>query len=713
MNVAYLAPLIGLVVALAILGGALLLIRRPIARPPGPTPDVPAGRRVVVVGGGFGGLQAVHKLRRADVDVTLIDRRNFHLFQPLVYQVATGALSPGEIAAPLRSVFSRARNVRVLLGEVASVDLARRVVVLAPPVEELPPVEVPYDTLIVAAGSKYSYFGHDEWAEFAPEVKSLESALDVRHRILAAFEAAELESDPERRASWLTFAVVGAGPTGVEMAGQIAELARDTLPRDFRAMDPSTGRILLVEAGPRVLAGFPADLSESAEHQLEHLGVTTMIDSLVVGVDDEGIELEHPGGARERVGARTVVWAAGVAAASLAGRLASAAGAEVDRAGRITVEPDLTLRGYPEVLALGDMARVRSADGGIQDLPGVAPVAMQQGRYAARVVKRRLAGKEVAPFKYVDKGNLATIGRARAVADIKRVHFGGPLAWLLWLGIHIFYLIGFQNRLLVLLRWSFSFMTRGRGARLITGEGAPSRVRVLDVALRVRGRSLDRDRPRRVDREPAGEHRRQRRGLRAGGAQRHRGDLGAQQPLPRGAADRRARHADLALPPQPRAVREAAQHGAGDVADRDADLRAVPGRAPAARRHRDARHDHAGRRRAARLVADDVLLQPARRGPQPARRLRARRRRRARRFVPQPCGEGGRVVVGAAHRPRRRRHRQPLRVRHRRRPGRHRRRLRRRQRRRPPLRRPPPVAPPGAAGPEPGARRRLANAGRG
>jgi NADH dehydrogenase len=478
MNAAYLAPLIGLVVAAALAGIALLLIRRPVARPPGPTPHVPAGRRVVVIGGGFGGLQAVNKLRRGDVDVTLIDRRNFHLFQPLVYQVATGALSPGEIASPLRAVFKRAKNVRVLLGEVSEVDLERRVVLVHPPMEELPAVEVPYDQLIVSAGSKYSYFGHAEWAELAPEVKSLESALDVRRRILRAFEAAELEEDPRKRAEWLTFAVVGAGPTGVEMAGQIAELARDALPRDFRAMDPAAGRILLVEAGPRVLAGFPPDLSDSAERQLDGLGVTSMVDSMVVGIDEDGVELESPDGERRRVGARTVVWAAGVAAASLAGRLAKAAGAEVDRAGRITVEPDLSLPGHPEVLALGDMARVRSVDGEVQDLPGVAPVAMQQGRYAARVVLRRLAGREIKPFKYVDKGNLATIGRARAVADLKGLHFGGPLAWLLWLGIHIFYLIGFQNRLLVLLRWSFSFLTRGRGARLITGEETPRSVRV-------------------------------------------------------------------------------------------------------------------------------------------------------------------------------------------------------------------------------------------
>ena len=344
--------------------------------------------------------------------------------------------------------------------------------------EDLPSAEVPYDQLIVSTGSNYSYFGHPEWAAFAPEVKSLERALEVRRRILAAFEAAEMETDPVKRAEWLTFAVVGAGPTGVEMAGQIAELARDALPRDFRAMDPTAGRILLVEAGPRVLAAFPPDLSESAERQLEGLGVTSMKNATVVGIDGDGVELESPDGKRQRVGARTVVWAAGVAAASLAGRLAAAAGAEVDRAGRITVEPDLSLPGHPEVLALGDMARVRSVDGEIQNLPGVAPVAMQQGRYAAKVVMRRLTGHEVKPFKYVDKGNLATIGRARAVAEIKSVHFGGALAWLLWLGIHIFYLIGFQNRLLVLLRWSFSFLTRGRGARLITGEETWRSVRV-------------------------------------------------------------------------------------------------------------------------------------------------------------------------------------------------------------------------------------------
>jgi NADH dehydrogenase len=465
---AEIAPILGLAAGVVIAGLAVALVRRPRT----PRATLPPGQRVVVIGGGFGGLQALHKLRKLPVEVTLIDRRNFHLFQPLVYQVATGALSPGEIATPLRSIYKRARNVRVLLGEAGEVDLERQVVEIQPTVGDLTPMEVPYDILIAAGGSKYSYFGHPEWAEHAPEVKSLESALDVRHRILRAFEAAELEADPARRRDWLTFVVVGAGPTGVEMAGQIAELARDTLPEDYRMVDTAEGRILLVEAGPRVLAGFPPDLSESAQHQLEHLGVTCLLDSMVVDIDEDGVVLQKSGGRTERVDSRTVVWAAGVAAASIAGRLAAAAGQETDRAGRVIVEPDLTLPGHPEVIALGDMVRVRGPDGEIEDLPGVAPVAMQQGRYAARLVGRRIAGKPVKPFHYVDKGNLATIGRARAVAEIKRMHFGGPLAWLLWLGIHIFYLIGFQNRVLVLLRWAFSFVTRGRGARLITGEAA-------------------------------------------------------------------------------------------------------------------------------------------------------------------------------------------------------------------------------------------------
>jgi NADH dehydrogenase len=423
--------------------------------------------RVVVIGGGFGGLQAVKALRGAPVDVTLIDRRNFHLFQPLMYQVATGALSPGEIAAPLRWIFRREKNVRVMLAEVTEFHLDAHEVVVQPPIDEAAPEQVSYDTLIVAGGSAYSYFGHDEWREPAPEVKSLESALDARRRILEAFEAAELEDDPERRAAWLTFAVVGAGPTGVELAGQIGELARDTLPRDFRDIDPRQGRVLLIEQADRVLTAFPEQLSHRAERALEQIGVTPVLGHLVVGVDDEGVTIQGADGSR-RVPARTVIWAAGVQASSLAAALAAPTGAELDRTGRVTVNPDLTLPGHPEVMALGDMVRVADARGEGVELPGVAPVAMQQGRYAARVVRDRLRGRTTPPFHYRDKGNLATIGRAKAVADIRGLRLSGFLAWMTWLVVHLFYLVGFQNRVLVMIRWAISFVTRGRGARLIT-----------------------------------------------------------------------------------------------------------------------------------------------------------------------------------------------------------------------------------------------------
>jgi NADH dehydrogenase len=427
-----------------------------------------SAHRVVIVGGGFGGLEAALGLRGAPVEVTLVDRRNFHLFQPLTYQVATGALSPGEVAYPLRAIFKRDRNVRVLLAEVERFDLERREVVLRS-VAGLPaPEPVPYDTLIVAGGSRYSYFGHDEWSAHAAEVKSLESALTVRSSILAAFEAAEIERDPDRREQWLTFVVVGAGPTGVEMAGQIAELARDTLRRDFRTADPGSGHILLVEAADRVLTGFPPSLSAKAERSLRKLGVTPVLGATVVDVDENGVTIEAADRARRRIPARTVVWAAGVTASGLATALAELTTAEQDRAGRVTVESDLTLPGHPEVLALGDMVRVRGRDGSSITLPGVAPVAMQQGRYAAKAVRARLQGHPARPFRYRDKGNLATIGRAAAVADIKGVKLSGFLAWITWLVVHLFYLVGFQNRLLVFIRWSFSFATRGRGTRLIT-----------------------------------------------------------------------------------------------------------------------------------------------------------------------------------------------------------------------------------------------------
>jgi NADH:ubiquinone reductase (H+-translocating) len=431
--------------------------------------------RVVIVGGGFGGLQAARGLRGAAVEITLVDRRNFHLFQPLTYQVATGALSPGEVAYPLRAVFKRDRNVRVVLAEVERFELERREVVLRP-VEGMPALEaLPYDTLIVAGGSHYSYFGHDEWSAHAAEVKSLESALTVRSRILTAFEAAELEDDRGRREEWLTFVVVGAGPTGVEMAGQIAELARGTLRGDFRAVDPRSARILLVEAADRVLTGFPPSLSARAERSLRRLGVTPLLGSTVVDVDETGVTIERADGTTPRIPTRTAVWAAGVTASGLASALAGLTGAEQDRAGRVTVEADLTLPGHPEVFALGDMVRVRGRDGSAVTLPGVAPVAMQQGRYAAKAVRARLEGRSAPPFRYRDKGNLATIGRAAAVADIKGVKLSGLLAWVTWLVVHLFYLVGFQNRLLVFIRWSISYATRGRGARLISDPGVTTR----------------------------------------------------------------------------------------------------------------------------------------------------------------------------------------------------------------------------------------------
>src|SRR4051794_33626996 len=433
----------------------------------------PARHRVVVVGGGFGGIEAVKRLARAPVDVTLVDRRNFHLFQPLTYQVATGALSQGEVAFSLRALFRRAKNVRVMLAEVTGFDLDAREVRIDSSVGVH---TLGYDSLIVAGGSTYSYFGHDEWSGIAPEVKSLESALETRSRILNAFEQAELEPDPEKRRAQLTFVVVGAGPTGVEMAGQIGEMARDTLRRDFRAIDPRQARIVLVEAGERVLSSFPPSLSAKAERALAQLGVTTMLRSAVVDVDPGGVTLQRQDNA-EYLPAGTIIWAAGVRASALAGELASAVGAEPDRAGRVTVESDLTLQEHPEVIALGDMVRVRDRDGEVQQLPGVAPVAIQQGRYAGRLIANRVRGRKTPPFHYRDKGNLATIGRARAVADLHFIRVNGPVAWLLWLGVHIFYLIGFQNRLLVLLRWGYSFVTRRRGAQLITGAEAHQRGR--------------------------------------------------------------------------------------------------------------------------------------------------------------------------------------------------------------------------------------------
>jgi NADH:ubiquinone reductase (H+-translocating) len=411
-----------------------------------------------VIGGGFGGLLAVKGLRGAPVDVTLVDRQNFHLFQPFAYQVATGGLSSVEVAAPLRQVLRRQQNARVLLAEATGFDLDGHVVQLGHLANGEDERTLEYDKLIVAGGSAYSYFGHDDWPQYAPELKSLAGALELRSRILSAFEAAEVELDPTARTAWLTFVVVGGGPTGVEMAGQIAELARDTLRRDYRVADTRSARVLLVEATDRLLGTFPESLSRRAEKSLISLGVTPMLSTTVVGVEEGAVQLQASDGEVTTVAAHTAVWAAGVTASPLARLLADAAALETDRAGRIPVEPDLTLPGHPEVYAIGDMVAVRD-----QELPGVAPVAMQEGRHVARAIKR--GANE--PFRYHNKGNVATIGRSRAVADIRGLHFSGILAWWLWLGLHLFYLIGFQNRLLVLTRWTFSYFTRGRSARVI------------------------------------------------------------------------------------------------------------------------------------------------------------------------------------------------------------------------------------------------------
>jgi NADH dehydrogenase len=430
-------------------------------------------QHVVVVGGGYAGLQAVRSLCRAPVDVTLIDRRNFHLFQPLLYQVATGALSAGEIATPLRSILKRQKNARVVLGEVSGFDLDGKRVLLGRTANGDSGAAIPYDTLIVAAGATHAYFGHDEWRPFAPGLKSLEDAVEIRRRILAAFEAAEVEQDPDTRRALLTFVVVGGGPTGVEVAGQIAEVAHDTLSHDFRTIDPRTARILLVESSDRLLAAFPEQLSARAARSLNGMGVTPLLRRPVVALDQHSVTVQGADGPPERIPARTVIWAAGVRASGLAGALAEATGAALDGAGRVAVGPDLTLPGHPDVFALGDMASVHDAAGRPLRLPGVAPTAMQEGRYAAKVIRRRLAGKEHRPFRYFDKGNVATIGRLRAVADIKGVHLSGALAWFAYVFVHLFYLVGLQNRFLVMTRWTVSFVTRGRGSRLITGSTTP------------------------------------------------------------------------------------------------------------------------------------------------------------------------------------------------------------------------------------------------
>jgi NADH dehydrogenase len=411
---------------------------------------------VVIIGGGFGGLNAAKGLKRADADITVIDRRNFHLFQPLLYQVATGALSPGEIAAPIRVVLRRNQNTRVLLGEVVDIDLGGRNVVLNNG------DTVPYDTLIVAAGTTDNYFGHNEWAVNAPGLKSIENATEIRRRILIAFEAAEREHDPLRRKALLTFVIIGGGATGVEMAGAISEISRDILKHDFRSINTADAEVLLLEGGDRLLPAYPPDLSQSAERQLHKLGAVTRLKTMVTAIDEGGVEVKH-GDTMHRIESKTVIWAAGVRANPLGKMLG-----ETDKMGRVIVEPDLSVKGHPEVLVIGDLANF-SHQGG-KPLPGVAPVGIQMGAYAAKLVRKRLANEPYKPFHYWDKGNMATIGRAAAVAEIGKLHFSGLLAWMLWLMIHLMYLVGFQNRLVVLMQWIYSYATFNRGARLITGD---------------------------------------------------------------------------------------------------------------------------------------------------------------------------------------------------------------------------------------------------
>jgi NADH:ubiquinone reductase (H+-translocating) len=410
--------------------------------------------RIVIIGAGFGGLTAARALAHAPAEVIVIDRHNYHLFQPLLYQVATAALSPADIASPIRGILSRQANATVLLGKVVGVDKEARAVLLDGG------TRLPYDTLILATGARHAYFGHDEWEDVAPGLKKIEDATTLRRRILIAFEKAEAATDESERRALLTFAVIGGGPTGVELAGAIIELARRALAADFRAIDPRASRILLVEAGTRVLPAMPESLSKKAQEALEHLGVEVRLGTPVTDCDENGIAI-----GAERIAARTIVWAAGVAASPAAHWLR----AEHDRAGRVRVEPDLTLPGHPEIFVIGDTALVLQQDG--TPVPGIAPAAKQQGSHVARVVRARLAGEAApGPFGYRHLGTLATIGRSSAVADFGFVRVSGLIAWLLWGAVHIFFLIGFRNRIVVLLDWLWAYLTFKRGARLITGD---------------------------------------------------------------------------------------------------------------------------------------------------------------------------------------------------------------------------------------------------
>jgi NADH:ubiquinone reductase (H+-translocating) len=408
--------------------------------------------RVVVVGAGFGGLEAARNLAKLPVQITLIDRKNHHTFQPLLYQVATAGISPGEIAAPIRWILRSRKNVEVIMDEVVGFDLTRKIV-------QLPDLEIPFDYLVVAAGAQHSYFGHDEWEPLAPGLKTVEDALEIRRRVLLAFELAEKQAISGSPQPMLTFAIVGGGPTGVELAGTLAEIAHNVLQNEFRSIDPKHTRILLLEGGPRILPTYAPDLSQSAVRQLQHLGVEVRAPAMVTQIDPGAVWI---GG--ERIPAAVILWAAGVAASSLGKKL----GAPTDRAGRVMVNPDLSIPNQPDVFVIGDLATLKDTHG--NPLPGVAPVALQEGRYVAKIVGGDLRNSPRQNFNYFDKGSLATIGRAAAVAQFKKLHISGYFAWLAWLFVHIFFLIGFRNRIIVLIQWAWSYLTYERGARLITGD---------------------------------------------------------------------------------------------------------------------------------------------------------------------------------------------------------------------------------------------------
>lgn len=420
-----------------------------------------ARHHVVILGGGFGGLAAARALAVADIRVTLIDRSNHHLFQPLLYQVATGGLSPAEISFPIRGALRSQKNVQVLMGDVTAIDVAARRV-------DFEGRQMGYDTLIAATGARHHYFGNDAWEKFAPGLKTVEDATAIRGKILYAFEAAELETDPAKRAAWLNFVVVGGGPTGVELAGALGEIANDTLKDDFRSIRPEEARILLIDGSTRILPSYPEALSMKAERALIKLGVRTRTGIHVSGIDENGITA-----GTERIEARTVLWAAGVQASGLGAKLAVQTGLALDRGGRVPVERDCSIAGHPEIFVIGDLAHFEEAG---KALPGIAPVAMQQGRYVAKVIRGRLrgggmsGGAKTKPFVYWDKGNLATIGRASAVGYFGQTQLSGLVAWLIWLFVHLMYLVGFRNRLVVLLQWAFEYLTFNRGARLITGR---------------------------------------------------------------------------------------------------------------------------------------------------------------------------------------------------------------------------------------------------